>query len=115
MSAGQQSVGTTTAQVFGREMPCWEEDSPVPFKELPLPAGIPHLQEPIKPRYTAGNYRLSEAQGREAADVQGAGGVLLADRSRHASLAAKEGGCRHQGPHKVAPEQAAFTGILGGA
>lgn len=47
--------------------------------------------------------------------MQGAGGVLLANRSRHASLAAMEGVCRHQVPHKVAPEQAAFTGFLGGA
>lgn len=45
--------------------------------------------------------------------MRGAGGVP-ASRSSHAGLAAKERGCRHQGPHKVTPEQAALTGILGG-
>lgn len=43
----------------------------------------------------------------------GAGGVLV-NRSHHAGLTAREGRCRHQGPHKVAPELASFTGILGG-
>lgn len=74
---------------------------------------VPHLLEPIKP-CTMGNYRLPEAQSREAGDVQWVGEVLLAHRSRHVGLAAREGGCRHQGPHKLTPEQAAFTGILGG-
>lgn len=36
------------------------------------------------------------------------------NRSCHAHLAAREGRCRHQGPHKIAPEQATFMGILGG-
>lgn len=36
------------------------------------------------------------------------------NRSCHAHLAAREGRCRHQGPHKIAPELATFMGILGG-
>lgn len=84
----------------------------MPFKELLLLPGA-HLLEPIK-LCTMGNYRLPEAQSRKAGDVQRVGEVLLAHRSRHVGPAAREGGCRHQGPHKLTPEQAAFTGILGG-
>ena len=83
---------------------------PHPFHGTSSCCLVPSFREPIKP-VTAGNYRLQEKPRARGVGMWGGGGGWGANRSCHTGLATSEGRCRHQGPHKVAPQQAAFMGL----